>query len=244
MKRFIGLVLLWCLGSQGVRAEEPALLFPPMTGQVVDAAQMLDIPTTARLSRLFQEHEQATGEQLVVVTLVDLQGTSIEDYAARLAKAWGVGQKGKNNGALLVVSRDNRKVRLEVGSGLQDRLGDAQASVIINMLSAPQFHEGNFAAGIEQGARAMVIALGGHVPDEPELLDDSGYATPVNRVPWPLLLGLGLAVLGMATCAMTNLGRRMRLKGSSAGVRHDPSGSRNLGGNGRGFGGGGACGNW
>lgn len=224
-----------CLGSQVVRADEPALLFPPLTGRVVDAAQLLDMPSTARLSQMFQEHEQATGEQIVVVTLVDLQGATIEDYAVRLAKTWAIGQKGKHNGALLIVSRDNRKVRIEAGSALQDRLSEAQSTLIINMLVTPQFREGNFAAGIELGAQAMVTALGGHVPDSPEPVVDSLYAGPPASRLWPALLALGAVVLAMSICAMTNLGRRMRLKGSSAATRHDDD---------QGFGGGGASGNW
>ncbi|BAP43668.1 putative uncharacterized protein [Pseudomonas sp. StFLB209] len=235
LKFVLGWVLWCCICSQVVRADEPALLFPPLTGRVVDAAQLLDMPTTARLSQMFQEHEQATGEQIVVVTLVDLQGATIEEYGVRLAKTWSIGQKGKHNGVLLIVSRDNRKVRIEAGSGLRDQLSDAQSALIINMLVTPQFREGNFATGIELGSQAIVTALGGHVPDGPEPGSENLYPGQPASTLWPALLVLAALVLMMSTCAMTNLGRRMRLKGSSAATRHDDD---------QGFGGGGASGNW
>lgn len=237
--------LLLCLASTMARADEPALLFPPMTGSVVDAAQMLDNPTTVRLSNMLGEHEQATGEQIVVVTLVDLQGTTIEDYSARLGKAWDVGRKGPDNGALLIVARDNRKVRIEVGTGLQSRLNEAQSSMIINMLITPEFREGNFATGIERGAQAMVAALGGHVPDDPDPFPDSTYVGQSGSIVWSLLLLLLACVaLFMAVLAMTNLGRRLRSKVGCGGTKLDPSGSRVIRGSDKGFGGGGASGNW
>ncbi len=238
-------VLLLCSATQMARADEPALLFPPMTGSVVDAAQMLDNPTTARLSTMLGEHEQATGERVVVVTLVDLQGTTIEDYGTRLGKAWGMGSKGKGNGALLIVSRDNRKVRIEVGTGLQGRLNEAQSSMIINMLVTPEFREGNFATGIERGAQAMIAALGGHVPDDPDPSPDSTYVGQSGSVLWSvLLLVLAGVALFMAVLAMTNLGRRLRSKADGGRGKLDPSGSRVIRGSGKGFGGGGASGNW
>ncbi len=111
--------------------------FPPMTGSVVDAAQMLDSQTTVRLARLLSAHEKATGERVVVVTLADLQGTSIEEFGSRLGDAWGLGLHGKDDSVLLVVYRDKRKVFMEVGDVLKDRLNDAQASLIIDMLMTP-----------------------------------------------------------------------------------------------------------
>src|SRR5476649_1124472 len=144
-----------------VMAAQAALVFPPLTGQVVDTAQLLDAQSKAQLTQMLQAHEQATGEQLVVVTVPDLQGTSIEDYGYQLGRTWGIGQKGKDSGALLIVARDDRKVRIEVGYGLEDRLTDAQSSVIINQVITPAFRAGNFAGGITQGAEAMIKVLGG-----------------------------------------------------------------------------------
>jgi uncharacterized protein len=144
-----------------------ALVFPPLTGRVVDTAQLIDGQTKAQLTQMLEAHEQTTGEQVVVVTLPNLQGTSIEDYGYQLGRAWGVGQKDKSNGALLIVARDDHKVRIEVGYGLEDRLTDAQSSVIINQVITPAFKAGNFSGGISQGTQAMIQVLGGNPLAEP-----------------------------------------------------------------------------
>ncbi len=165
-------MMLYAVMTLGVafraQADQPVLVFPPMTGSVVDAAQMLDSQTTVRLAKLLRAYEQATGERIVVVTLADLQGATIEEFGAQLGDAWDLGRGGKANSALLVVDREKRKVLMEVGSGLEDRLSDAQSSLIINMLVTPEFNDSRFAIGIERGAQAMIAALGGQVPDYPE----------------------------------------------------------------------------
>ena len=111
-------------------ATAQALTFPTLSGRVVDDGQMLDPATRQQLAQTLEAHEKATGEQVVVVTVADLQGTPIEDFGYQLGRAWGIGQKDKNNGALLIVSRDDRKLRIEVGYGLEGRLTDAQCAVV------------------------------------------------------------------------------------------------------------------
>ncbi len=115
-------------------ATAQALTFPTLSGRVVDDAHMLDPATRQQLAQKLEAHEKATGEQVVVVTVADLQGTPIEDFGYQLGRAWGIGQKDTNNGALLIVARDDRKLRIEVGYGLEGRLTDAQSSVIINQI--------------------------------------------------------------------------------------------------------------
>lgn len=200
MKFVLQLMLFMAISSGGilkVQAEPPALVFPPMTGSVVDSAQMLDSQATVRLTKMLQSHERATGERVVLVTVADLQGTTIEDYGSRLGSAWGLGSQGKSNSALLVVGREKRRVLIEAGSALEDRLTDAQTSLIINMLIAPEFNRGRFSAGIERGAQAIVIALGGHVPDEPELSAEltTSDVNVGNDVAWQIAGGLVVAVL-------------------------------------------------
>ena len=136
----IGLLLLLWVVAIVARAE---LSFPALTGRVVDTAQMIEPSVRQQLSQQLQAHEQATGEQLVVVTLPDLQGTDIADFGYQLGRHWGIGQKDKNNGALLIIARDERRLRIEVGYGLEDRLTDAQSSVIINQVITPPFKTGN-----------------------------------------------------------------------------------------------------
>jgi uncharacterized protein len=140
--------------------------FPRLSGRVVDLAQLLSPAAQARLSERLAAHEQQTGNQLVVVTVPSLDGYSIEDYGYQLGRHWGIGQKGRDNGALLIVSRDDRKVRIEVGYGLEGRLTDALSSSIIQQRILPRFREGNFEAGIEQGIDAMLSVLAG---DEGEI---------------------------------------------------------------------------
>ena len=152
----VGLLLLLCTA-----AAQAAPDFPELTGRVVDNAQLLDPSTTTQLSGMLAAHEKATGEQLVVVTLPDLGGETIERYGYQLGRAWGIGQKDKDNGALLIVAVEERKVRIEVGYGLEGRLTDAQSSAIINQIITPAFRNGDYARGIVEGSQAMIQVLGG-----------------------------------------------------------------------------------
>lgn len=167
----VGLVLLLWVFALTARAE---LKFPELTGRVVDNAQLIEPSVREQLTQQLNAHEKATGEQLVVVTLPDLQGTDIADFGYQLGRHWGIGQKDKNNGALLIVARDERRLRIEVGYGLEDRLTDAQSSVIINQVITPAFKTGNFSKGISDGVAAMLVVLGGSPLDEPSTVYDSG----------------------------------------------------------------------
>lgn len=155
----VGVVLLLWVLAITAQAE---LKFPALSGRVVDNAQMIEPAVRQQLTQELASHEQSTGEQVVVVTLPDLQGTSIEDFGYQLGRYWGIGQKDKNNGALLIVARDDRKLRIEVGYGLEDRLTDAQSSVIINQVITPAFKAGHFSKGISDGVSAMLLVLGGN----------------------------------------------------------------------------------
>ncbi|EXF44867.1 membrane protein [Pseudomonas sp. BAY1663] len=243
----LALGLLLCAG--GTVAQEAAL--PALSGRVVDRAELLDAQTEARLTRLFAAHEQATGEQVVVVTVPDLQGRSIEEFGVTLGRAWGIGQAGEDNGALLIVARDDRKVRIEVGYGLEDRLTDAQSSVIINRIIVPAFQRGDFAAGISEGASAMITVLGGD-PLPPEL-------RPVMPVGQQQPGGLGILGFFLMLVAIFLIGggggrgggRRALLLGAllggmgrGGGFGGGGFGGGGFGGGGGGFGGGGASGGW
>ncbi|GAB0075780.1 Uncharacterized protein ALO36_02159 [Pseudomonas syringae pv. tomato] len=215
-------------------AQEPALVFPPMTGSVVDAAQMLDSQTTVRLARLLRAHEQATGERVVVVTQADLQGASLEEFGARLGDAWGLGLHGEDDSVLLMIDRDKRKVFMEVGAALQDRLSDAQSSLIIDMLMTPEFDDGRFAVGIERGARAVIAALGGQIPDYPEPTRQmAGYEEQASDDQvWLFAVVLTLIVLAIVVISIR--------RGAAVRPARDRTAERSGGR----FGGGGASGNW
>jgi uncharacterized protein len=135
--------------------------FPPLSGRVVDDAGILTPTTRSGLIEMLAAHERATGQQVVVVTLKSLEGYSIEDYGYQLGRAWGIGQKDKNTGAVLIVAPNERKVRIEVGYGLEGTLTDAASRVIIEDQILPSFRTGDFNAGVVAGTAAILTILGG-----------------------------------------------------------------------------------
>lgn len=145
--------------------------FPALTGRVVDQAGILSPPTRARLTKLLAAHEQATSNQVVVVTLESLQGYAIDDFGYQLGRHWGIGQQGKNNGALLIVAPNIRKVRIEVGYGLEGDLTDARAHQIIQTVILPYFRKNDYEGGILAGTQAMLDSIEGSY----EPAADKGY---------------------------------------------------------------------
>ena len=134
--------------------------FPALTGPVVDDAHLLPPDVFAALSRKLADYARATSTQLVVVTLPTLKGYPIDEYGYQLGRHWGIGQKGKNNGVLLIVDAGERRVRIEVGYGLEGTLTDAQSFWIIHNVIVPQFAKGAYAAGIVDGADQILSVLG------------------------------------------------------------------------------------
>jgi uncharacterized protein len=140
-------------------ADEPK--FPPLTGRVVDDAGVLTDSTRAALIDMLEQHERETGNQVVVVTLKDLQGYTIEDFGYQLGRKWGLGQKGKNNGVLLIVAHHERRVRIEVGYGLEGTLTDAIGRTIIEQEILPAFRRGDFNGGVLAGTASILTRLSG-----------------------------------------------------------------------------------
>lgn len=138
-----------------------ALDFPNLTGRVVDNAKLLNNSQKNRLAKRLEQFEAATSNQVVVVTLPSLQGATIEEFGYRLGRHWGIGKAGRNNGVLLIVAPKERKVRIEVGSGLEGDLTDARAKAIIDHYILPVFRKGNYAAGIFSGVDKILAAIEG-----------------------------------------------------------------------------------
>lgn len=132
-----------------------AQTFPKLTGRVVDAANLLTPAQKQQIEALSAETEKASTRQLVVATIPDLQDYPIEDYGYRLGRAWGIGQKDANNGILLVVAPKERKVRIEVGYGLEPIMTDALSQGIIDDDILPRFRDGDMGGGIVAGAQAI-----------------------------------------------------------------------------------------
>jgi len=132
---------------------------PALTGRVVDKADLLAPAQEASLSAQSAALEKATGHQFVVVTVPDLGGHPIEDYGLHLGRYWGIGRKQVNDGVLLLVAPNERKVRIEVGYGLETTLSDPRAKTIIDRDILPAFRAGDMPKGIIAGAAAITHTL-------------------------------------------------------------------------------------
>ena len=177
---------------------------PFLTGRIVDEANILSAGVEQNLSQMSEKHEQATGNQVVVLTLPSLEGESIEGFATRVFDAWKLGQKGKDNGVLVIVAPNDRKMRIEVGYGLEGTLTDAGASRIIREAMTPQFKSGNYEAGIQNGVTAIVQALEGQGDwNAPGASSSSGSAKSAfadiesQLPPWPMRILLGAFIFGI-----------------------------------------------
>ena len=138
--------------------------FPPLTGRVVDGAELLSPSAEQELTTELADLEARTGRQLVVTTVPDLQGYEIEDYGYQLLRTWGIGNKERDDGAILIVAPSARKVRIEVGYGLEPVLTDALSSLIIQQRILPAFKSGEMEAGVVDGTRAIIKQLA--LPDD------------------------------------------------------------------------------
>ncbi len=141
------LLLLLALRPDAALAQS----FPPLTGRVVDNANLLDPATEQAITQKSEELERTTGQQLVVATVPSLDGYDIADYGYQLGRAWGIGEKDKNNGVILLVAPNERRVRIEVGYGLEPVLTDALSGRIIRDVVTPRFKAGDFPGGISAG---------------------------------------------------------------------------------------------
>jgi uncharacterized protein len=206
--------------------------FPPLTGRVVDEAGVLSKATVADLTALLAKHEQATGEQVVVVTLKSLQGDTIEDFGYQLGRYWGIGQKRKNTGTILIVVPSAHQVRIEVGYGLEGKLTDAASRTIIENDILPNFRRGDFDAGVLSGTTSILNVLGG---------GSLAGIQAVSASPPPASEGANVRwdLLAMIVLFIVFLIRRFRRRRN--GVYHHIGRSSGYGGS---FGGGGASGRW
>jgi len=167
--------------------------FPALTGRVVDQAGLLSQQARSELTAMLAEHEKATSNQLVVVTLKSLQGYDIAEYGYQLGRHWGIGQKGKNNGVLLIVAPTERKVRIEVGYGLEGTLTDAISHDIIQKVILPRFRQGDYPAGIRQGTEAILTALGGSYVIQPPPAQANGKSGKDDEIATMLIIGFVIA---------------------------------------------------
>jgi uncharacterized protein len=241
------LALALMIGAGLAAAAEPD--FPKLTGRVVDAAGILSPEARARIDGKIKAHEDRTGDQLVVATVPSLQDLTVEDYANRLARSWGIGQKKTNNGVLLLVAPKERKVRIEVGYGLEGALTDALSKTIITSAITPRFRQGDFSGGVEAGVDAILPILAGDADEwqrRAPVREDS--VDPVTVIFWIVVI---IALVVVLT-RMNGGGRRGRgggfvvIPGPSGGWSggFSDGGGGGFSGGGGSFGGGGASGDW
>lgn len=235
--------------------------FPKLTGRVTDAAQIIPAEVEARLTEKLEALENQSQRQLVVATVPDLQGYDIADYGYRLGREWGIGSAERNDGALLIVAPNDRKVRIEVGYGLEPVLTDGLSFLIIDQQIIPRFKQGDMPGGIEAGTDAIVRQLT-LPPEEAQRIAAQAQTRPENRggsiVP---IIVFGLFVLMFFILpvlgSMMGGGRRryrggrhspiVWMPGGFAGGRSGGSFGGSFGGfsgGGGSFGGGGSSGSW
>ncbi|GJM03483.1 MAG: hypothetical protein DHS20C08_19840 [Rhodomicrobium sp.] len=235
--------------------------FPALTGRVVDAANILSPQDEAELTEILQKLEGRSTDQIVVVTVPSLNGISIDDYGNRLGRHWGIGQAGKDNGVLLIVAPQQRRVRIEVGYGLEGVLPDALAGLIVQRRILPFFKRGDLVGGIKAGVNDIRDTLLG----DAEEVKLRSRRTENSIEPWLPFIFLAFWIVPFVYF-ISSLNRDRRVSGrvpggvvilpTDFGAAHDqwrgPGGfSRNSGGFGGGFsggggsfGGGGASGGW
>src|SRR4051794_35926061 len=160
------------VGFTAFAAELPAL-----TGRVVDNAGIIDAGTKAALAQKLADFETKGSDQIVVATIPSLGGEEIEPYANRLFRFWKLGQAGENNGVLLLVAKNDHKMRIEVGYGLEGTLTDLHTKLIIENDMVPAFRAGDFSGGISKAVDDMVMVLEGN----PEELEARGKRNPADR---------------------------------------------------------------
>jgi len=145
----------WEAGTDGL------LPIPPLTARVTDLTQTLAPAETAALEAKLADWETRTSNQLVVLMVPSTQQEPIEAYSLRVAEKWRIGRKGQDNGALFLIAKNDRKMRIEVGYGLEGVLPDVTANRIIREDVAPAFRDGKFAAGINAGVDRIIAVVGG-----------------------------------------------------------------------------------
>jgi uncharacterized protein len=182
--RALAAILLVVLGL--VPGLALAYTFPPLTGRVVDQANVLTPQAREQIETKLKDLEDKSSIQLVVATVKSLEGGDVETYANELFRDWKLGQEKKNNGALLLVAPNERKVRIEVGYGLEGTLTDALSSVIISSAIIPRFKQGDFSGGVERGVDGIISVLSGDTSEWQRKVDvrqDDGNATVNDLVP-------------------------------------------------------------
>jgi uncharacterized protein len=170
----------WCLLFASVAfAQVPV---PPLKARVTDLTDTLSAQQQARLERRLQAFEARRGSQIAVLLVPTTQPETIEQYSIRVVEDWKLGREGVDDGALLLIAKDDRAMRIEVGYGLEGALNDATAKRIIAEIITPYFRNGDFFAGIQAGVQAMIKVIEGEPLPASEPANDDGNS-PASVLP-------------------------------------------------------------
>ena len=265
-KRIIILMLLTAV----ILSPAFSLRVPKLDGPVVDKAGVLSSRDEATIEELLLDLQRTTSAQVAVLTIPDLGGGSLEEFSLAVAEEWQLGQAGEDNGALILLALKEKKVRIEVGYGLEGDLTDAKSGYIIREIMLPRFREGNYAQGLYDGASAVsgVVLKTSDISAEDiaaanEAASRSSRSSSGRSIPFNFIVFIIIVILS----SIGRIGRRRGRRGGilpwlflgsmmGSGRRHDGFGGGSSGfggggfggggfsGGGGGFGGGGASGGW
>ncbi|MDH5700539.1 MAG: TPM domain-containing protein, partial [Nitrospirota bacterium] len=202
---WLGLLSIFFLASAGW-----SLDIPPLTGRVVDRAHLLSPSAISSLNTALAAHESKTSNQVAVLTLASLEGHPLEELSHQVATVWALGKKGTDNGVLFLIAVQEKKVRIEVGYGLEGTLTDAKSSRIIRHEVVPRFRAGDFSGGIIAGTHAILGTIEGTYTNPPSSAENNAEHVGL----WEIF---GLAVV-LGTLVGLFLGSRRRVNGSVIGM--------------------------
>lgn len=255
--------LVWCIAITLYTARGFAIEVPALEGRVNDHANIISPNARQRLTQQLAAYEQSTGHQLAILTVPTLGGDPIEDFGIRVVEAWKLGKKGTDDGILLLIASGDRKMRIEVGYGLEGTLPDAAAGRIIRDVMAPQFRRGDYDAGVVAAVNAIFAATGAEalaidgIRADPNkrALQKQAKPAPTGLIGWfGWILGalfkvafFGIFIIVVIILGVLNMFGGGRSRGTYYGGGFGGGGGGgggSFGGGGGSFGGGGASGDW
>ena len=233
-------VLFGCLFNNTAFAKLEVPAAPPLERPIIDQTESLANEDINRIAQLINAERQKKSFQIGVLMISTLgSDDSLEEYSLKVARQWGIGDKKKSNGVLLLIAKNDRKMRIEVGNGMEGSLTDARASQIIRNTIAPKFRSGDYAGGVEAGVKRIIdVAEGRNLSD-----NDMDVESIVSIL--FIVIFITIIVIAILKGNGSN-GRRRRYWWLAGGSDSSSSGSSSSGSSfgGGGFSGGGASGGW
>ena len=233
-------VLFGCLFNNTAFAKLEVPAAPPLERPIIDQTESLANEDIDRIAQLINAERQKKSFQIGVLMIPTLgSDDSLEEYSLKVARQWGIGDKKKSNGVLLLIAKNDRKMRIEVGNGMEGSLTDARASQIIRNTIAPKFRSGDYAGGVEAGVKRIIdVAEGRNLSDND--IDGESIVSMLF-----IVIFITIIVIAILKGNGSN-GSRRRYWWLAGGSDSGSSGSSSSGGSfgGGGFSGGGASGGW